>query len=208
VIRVFRNEHVGDRPALLVALHGDTAPWNRSGAQYVFAEAIASQADNVVAVGMVRPGYVDPDGLTSDGEQGEGVGDNYDAPRVDQIASAIRALANAHDAAGVVLVGESGGAAVAANLIARHPGLVDRAVLIVCPCDVRSWRENMVAVTGKTHVFGNDIEVLSPIDAVDQIADTNPVYRAQPLDKPERAQRTRSHLMSVDITRDSADACR
>ena len=171
VIETFKSNKLSDRPTLLIALHGDTAPWDRSGAQYAFAESIADANDNVVAIGMVRPGYVDPNGRTSDGPQGEGVGDNYGRPQIDQIAAAVRELKSRHNAERVILVGESGGAATAANVVSIYPDLVDQAVLIVCPCDVVRWRAHMAEKTGKPEVFGGAIDTLSPIDLVENVSD-------------------------------------
>ena len=171
VIETFRSDRLSGQPVLLVALHGDTAPWDRSGAQYDFAERIARDNDNVIAVGMVRPGYVDPEGRTSDGPQGDGVGDNYGQPQIDQIAAAIRELKKRHNAARVILVGESGGAATAANIVSVYPDLVDQAVLIVCPCDVVRWRAHMAERTGKYDVFGGAVDILSPIDLVENVSD-------------------------------------
>jgi len=39
-----------------------------------------------------------------------------------------------------VLIGHSGGAAMAGVMLGRQPGLADAAVLIACPCDVPAWR--------------------------------------------------------------------
>lgn len=170
VIRTYSSEKLSDNPILLIALHGDTAPWERSGAQYVFAERIVADHEDVVAVGMLRPGYADPEGRVSDGEQGEGIGDNYGPPRTGQIANAIRALADHYNARRTVLVGESGGAATAANLIALHDDIAGQAVLIVCPCDVEAWRASMLETTGNA-VFGGEIAFTSPINLVDRISE-------------------------------------
>lgn len=44
-----------------------------------------------------------------------------------------------------ILVGHSGGAAIAADILGRHPSTARNAFLIGCPCDVRAWRSYMVA---------------------------------------------------------------
>jgi pimeloyl-ACP methyl ester carboxylesterase len=40
----------------------------------------------------------------------------------------------------VILVGHSGGAAIAATLLGMKPGLAEAAILIGCPCDMQAWR--------------------------------------------------------------------
>ena len=59
------------------------------------------------------------------------------------------------------LIGHSGGAAIAANLIGRHPGLVDAAVLASCPCDVPRWRAHMKERLGG-RVWDEAVRSLSP----------------------------------------------
>jgi pimeloyl-ACP methyl ester carboxylesterase len=43
----------------------------------------------------------------------------------------------------VVLVGHSGGAAIVANILGRHPDLADAALLVACGCDPEAWRARM-----------------------------------------------------------------
>ena len=40
----------------------------------------------------------------------------------------------------LILVGYSGGAAMAGVIIGKFPGLVNVAVLVACPCDIAAWR--------------------------------------------------------------------
>ena len=87
-LRTYKSEHLTDNPALVVALHGD-APFNKPSYQYHFAELVSERSEDTVGIGLLRPGYTDADGRTSDGERGLTVGDNYDAERVASIASAI-----------------------------------------------------------------------------------------------------------------------
>lgn len=169
-IRTYKSESMGKKPVLLVSLHGDTAPWNYSFAHYDFAQRVARKNTNLIAIGMLRPGYTDQMKRTSDGIQGQGIGDNYDEPRVNQIAGSIQYLKHYYDAHRIILAGQSGGAAIAANLIALHPGLVDYALLIACPCDINLWRKNMFELTKKT-VFETNIDKTSPLDVVDKISD-------------------------------------
>lgn len=43
----------------------------------------------------------------------------------------------------MVLVGHSGGAAIAANIAAASPRLIDSLILVSCPCDVPAFRRHM-----------------------------------------------------------------
>lgn len=173
MIRTYMDLEVTDTPTLLVVLHGD-APFNNPGYQYSFAKKASSRFANLVAVGMLRPGYTDNAGRTSDGIRGHAVGDNYDKPRVDQIADAIRQLKAWYKPVKIVIAGHSGGAALAANLIALHPGLVDHAFLVSCPCDVDAWRESMYRLT-QIPVFKVAMQTTSPLTLVKSIPTTTRV---------------------------------
>ena len=72
-------------------MHGDS-PFNNPAYQYRFAKLVASKNSNVILVGMLRPGYTDPLGRTSDGVKGDAIGDNYDKKWVNQVAQAITEL--------------------------------------------------------------------------------------------------------------------
>lgn len=166
-IRTYKSADLTDTPILVVALHGD-APFNNPGYQYRFAESVASRTSNVISVGMLRPGYTDPLGRSSGGIKGDAIGDNYDETRVRQMARAIQALKKMYAPSKVILAGHSGGAAITANMAGLYPLLIDHAFLVSCPCDVNAWRENMVALTGKS-IFDGHIDALSPIDLVGRV---------------------------------------
>jgi len=68
----------------------------------------------------------------------------------------------------VALVGHSGGAAIAADLIARDPGLAKGAPLVSCPCDVPAFREHMRALA-PTPLWDAPVRSVSPLDVVDNI---------------------------------------
>ncbi|MEO1332786.1 MAG: alpha/beta fold hydrolase [Myxococcota bacterium] len=172
-LRAFESERLSGDPTLVVALHGD-APFSQPSYQYRFAELVAKRSTNTVAVGLLRPGYTDAESLRSDGERGEAVGDNYDAPRIETIAAAIRALRSRYAAKRIVLAGHSGGAAITAKLIALHAGLVDHAILVSCPCDIGQWRADMLEASGYCG-FDGDLDARSPIDLVNQIPKTTRV---------------------------------
>jgi hypothetical protein len=65
----------------------------------------------------------------------------------------------------VVVVGHSGGAAISANMLGRHPALLDAALVVSCPCDVEKWRQHMFQLTGQP-VFQGTIDTLSPVEQI------------------------------------------
>ena len=114
--RQFQSINISENPVLVVVLHDD-APRNKPDYQYSFAEQVASANDNVVAVALLRPGYMDPEGNRSEGNRGPSTGDNWNAINTDSIASAITKLKEQLNPRRVVIAGHSGGAAIAANIL-------------------------------------------------------------------------------------------
>lgn len=166
---VFRSEQIGAEPVLVVVLHGDS-PFNNPDYQNTFAAKVAATHQDVVAVGLLRPGYTDLQGNTSEGERGWTTGDNWNATNTDAIADAIGALKRHYHARKVVVAGHSGGAAIAANILGRHPELIDAALLVSCPCDVAQWRQHMFQLTGQP-VFQGKIDTLSPVEQIQGMSD-------------------------------------
>ena len=165
--RTYESRVVGTHPVLVVVLHGDgPPPYQFPDYQYVFASKAAAENQNVVAVGLLRPGYTDPQGHHSQGCSGQRDGDNWGSQDTDAIADAIAALKRRCEAREVVVAGHSGGAAIAANILGRRPKLIDAALLLSCPCgDVNRWRADMLRHTGFS-VFRGSIQSLSPIDQI------------------------------------------
>ena len=114
---LFRSTEAGRSPILVVVLHGDL------GLANVLAINAASKIHGIVVAALVRPGYTDGDGDTSDGVKGNATGDNYTPEVLNQMDAAIRPLKRQFHPSAVVLVGHSGGAAISADLIARDNGL-------------------------------------------------------------------------------------
>ena len=162
--QVFAENNVSERPVLILVLHGDiNSPW--LDYHYVFAKAVTMgfpegsersdrlksalgehwNAGEIVAAGILRPGYTDYSDDRSSGEMGERTGDNYTPEVVDAVANATRHLSQIHNPRSVVMVGHSGGGAITANLLGRHPGLVDGALLVSCGCDPEAFRSRMRA---------------------------------------------------------------
>jgi pimeloyl-ACP methyl ester carboxylesterase len=165
--RAYESKVVGAHPVLVVVLHGDgPPPYQFPDYQYVFASKVAAENQNVVAVGLLRPGYTDPQGHHSQGCSGQRDGDNWGVQDTDAIADAIAALKRRYKAREVVVAGHSGGAAITANILGRRPGLIDAALLVSCPCgNVNRWRADMLRLTGFS-VFRGNIQSLSPIGQV------------------------------------------
>jgi predicted esterase len=165
--RIYTSREMRERPTLLVILHGDIPNPQLIYHYYMaqlFAEGAAGAAmlpveireylgdpflgfldkfepRNVVAAAILRPGYSDYEGDRSDGELGMALADNYTPEVVDAVANAVGILSAEFAAEHVILIGHSGGGAIAANLLGRHPNLADGALLIACGCDPLRWRE-------------------------------------------------------------------
>ena len=137
--RVYVGTAASESPVLVLVLHGDL-PEPPPSYQYEFAKVIADAAKDTVAAGVLRPGYRDPIGDRSSGDMGGAVADNYTPEVVDAVASVARELAREYRARETILVGHSGGAAIAANLLGRHPDVARGSVLVGCGCDPRAWR--------------------------------------------------------------------
>jgi pimeloyl-ACP methyl ester carboxylesterase len=112
----------------------------RIDAAYGFAQAAAGAIPNSAAIAVLRPGFSDNNGKTSPGQRGLGTGDNYTQPVLDAVAETIAVLRRRHPQAHVILVGDRGGAAIAADIAALKPGLADGIVLVSCPCALPEWR--------------------------------------------------------------------
>ena len=113
---VYRSAELSPHPVLVVVLHGD-APFNKPDYQDTFAAKVAAANSDVIAAAILRPGYTDPQGNTSEGERGQTTGDNYNARNVDAIAAAIGELRQRFQTRRLVVVGHSGGAAITANIL-------------------------------------------------------------------------------------------
>jgi predicted esterase len=165
--RVYRSPHVSKHPHLVVILHGD-APFENPSYHYALAERATGALDNIIAVGLLRPGYSDGQGGTSQGSRGFAIGDNYSSADIASIAGAIRQLARRYTAQDLTLVGHSGGAAIAADILALYPHLASRALLVSCPCDVSAFRMRMLRVQWNP-LWLLPVDAISPKDHVREI---------------------------------------
>ena len=168
VIETYKSKKLSASPTLAVVLHGDSPFWTPS-VQYRVAQHLAKNQDNLISVGMLRPGYTDDFGSKSDGVRGETVGDNYDDKRVNQIGNTIAALKKHHNASKVVVIGHSGGAAITARLSALFPQLVNHAVVISCPCNINAWRKDML-VRNEYELFKGDLDISSPVELATKVS--------------------------------------
>ncbi|MBF9221972.1 alpha/beta hydrolase family protein [Hymenobacter ruricola] len=164
---IYRSATLSPHPTLLLVLHGD-APFNKPDYQYTLAREVARANPDVVAVGLLRPGYTDPAGHQSDGERGEATGDNYTPAVIDAVAGALTTLRARYHAGRVVVAGHSGGAAIAADLLGRHPGLADAALLASCPCNVATWRAHMKRRVGGA-IWDQPVASVSPEQVVARV---------------------------------------
>lgn len=163
------SQSFGSLPArqvrtLIVVIHGD-APFAKPDYHYAFARAAAAAVPASEAVALLRPGYEDPQGHRSPGERGQTTGDNYTPDRIAAVAQTLRALQRRYGNARIVLVGHSGGAAIAADLAATHPALVDGLVLVSCPCALPEWRKHMKKVS-PTPLWDAPVDSLDPVKLV------------------------------------------
>ena len=155
-------------PELVLVLHGD-APFNNPSYQYLIAKRIANENKNVVAVGILRPGYEDNEGNRSQGERGEATGDNYTMAVLESINNLTAELKNKYNPSKITLVGHSGGAAISANLISQYPGEYSNALLISCTCNLHQWRRHMKKIQPETPIWDKEVSSLSPIEEVKKI---------------------------------------
>jgi pimeloyl-ACP methyl ester carboxylesterase len=157
----FKNDSLSGRPNLVIVIHGD-APFNNPGYQYEVARLIAQRNKNTIAIGLLRPGYTDPDGNTSDGRKGLTTGDNYTPDIIDAIAEGIEKIKKNYHPLHTVLMGHSGGAAITGDIIGLKPGLVDKAILVSCPCDVPHWRKYMAEKQPGVSAWNDSVASISP----------------------------------------------
>lgn len=136
-IKTWAPAQTGSISTLLVFLHGDVS---RGGpADYLFPTAEAYGSPTVVSVAMLRPGYYDRDGNRSTGDNFDRR-DSYTQENIGAIAEALQNLKRHHGADKLVVLGHSGGAAIAGVILGTRPGLIDAALLLSCPCNIPRWR--------------------------------------------------------------------
>ncbi len=167
---------------LVVVLHGD-APFIHPGYQYAVAADLADAVPGTRVAALMRPGYADAYGARSDGDRGFASGENYTGAVADDVAAAIQSLKQQWGAPSVVVVGHSGGAAVAANVAALAPGLVQHAFLVGCPCDVPGFRRHMARLH-RSPMWLLPADSLSPMQTLERMETTTEVTAISGADDP------------------------
>lgn len=126
---------------MVVWIHGNITSGGPANSHFRIAQKLAEDyaAENVLALALVRPGYPDGTGMSSSGND-HGRADNWSRLTIAGIGTAIERLRDKYKPAAVLLVGHSGGAAIAAVLLGMKPQLADGAILLACPCDLAAWR--------------------------------------------------------------------
>lgn len=140
--RMWASAKLSASPRLVIVLHGDLAG-PRDDYQYAFAKSAADHLDDAVVIAALRPGYEDAHGARSTGDHGLATGDNYTPEVVRNLRVFITSERTAFHARSATLVGHSGGAALAADLVEDGPAIASRLLLVSCPCDLRAWRRHM-----------------------------------------------------------------
>lgn len=161
---------------LLVFIHGDGSGGGPS--DYLFSRAERYGKADVVAVGLIRPGYYDSQDNFSTGASYRSEGDGYRDHVVDAVTGALKELKAFHGAEKLILVGHSGGAAISGVILGREPGLADAAVLAACPCHVPDWRimrrgSNTWTRSLSPHEFEDKIPAGTRVVAVTGSGDSN-----------------------------------
>ena len=100
---------------------------------------------------------------------GRATADNYTPEVVDAVALAARELSKDHHARAVILVGHSGGGAIAADVLGRHPDVASGAVLVGCGCDPTAWRARQRAQTGNPS-FDEPTRSIQPLAVARDVA--------------------------------------
>lgn len=160
-IRLVSDAKKDQAEELVIYLHGD---YGIGGASYMSTIASSFSKPNRINIALIRPGYFDDQGNFSTGNslgvtstQIAGRLDNYTRENVDIIADAILNLKKHYKAKRVLIIGHSGGAAIAALIANYYPQLIDGVHLINCPCDLKQWRPDWM-------------QSLSPIEHFDKIS--------------------------------------
>ncbi|MGK0271211.1 MAG: pimeloyl-ACP methyl ester carboxylesterase [Cocleimonas sp.] len=156
-----------ENPRILwILIHGDGSSGSASDGMFNQLSSLAGS--DSMAIGLIRPGYFTLDNRRSTGPESDRRFDHYTQATTDYIADAIVELKDHYQPDQTVVVGHSGGAAMTALVSSFYPGLIDKSVLVACPCNVPEWR---VFRRGAN----NWLRSLSPIDYVDQLDPSVPL---------------------------------
>lgn len=157
--KLYQGAQLSAHPVLVIVVHGDS-PDEPPTYQYQFAQRAAAALPDAVVAAVLRPGYEDGEDA-SDGMRGITNGDNWAPEIVNAVATVLSELKDRFHPRHVILVGHSGGAAIAADLLAQRGVSVDGALLVSCPCDVAQWRKHMQETRGGA-IWQRPVRSLSP----------------------------------------------
>jgi acetyl esterase/lipase len=87
---------------------------------------------------------------------------------IDELAATIQLLKSRRGTSRILLVGHSGGAALAADIAALNRGLVKHVFLVSCPCDVPAFRRHMAQLQWSP-LWLLPTRSLSPMRTLDQM---------------------------------------
>ena len=129
---------------LIIFLHGDLSsgakPPGKKGYWKLGNELLS---DNVNFFFLARPGYTLDSGRKSYGSYKETrkAKTNYKWEKLELVAKAAQNLKEHYNANNLIMIGHSGGALTSATINSRVPKLIDKSILISCPCDFEKWRK-------------------------------------------------------------------
>jgi predicted esterase len=161
-IKTLHKDESVSLDTLVVYLHGDGSSTIRRS-DYLKKGVSRINKKNVGHIILMRPGYYDSTRNSSTGISHRRArrGTGYNSHYVEEIALAIKKLKDYHKANKIIIVGHSGGAAIAALILGRYPGIANGAILAACPCNLDKWAQ----MGGKKSGRGT----LSPHDYVENI---------------------------------------
>lgn len=125
--------------SVVVFLHGDISGGGPANYHETIMRVFSARSKDSLAVALLRPGYDNGQGLKSPGTNHKRR-DQYTKKNNDLVAQTLQSLRQAHPDAKLIVVGHSGGAAQLGGIIGRYPDIVDTAILMSCPCDIKKWR--------------------------------------------------------------------
>jgi pimeloyl-ACP methyl ester carboxylesterase len=170
-VRVGLRRPAGDVSALFVFLHGDGNPVALDTPLLRQLRRVDARA---ATAALVRPGYTDREGRQTTAVTTPYPGDSYRREDALALGEAIALLRARTGAPRAVLIGHSGGAALAASIAALFPGLLDHVVAASCPCDLAAWRAHQAKVRNSRAWF-RPYRSLSPHALAEDIPPTTTV---------------------------------
>ncbi|MEM9317863.1 MAG: hypothetical protein AAGA70_02515 [Pseudomonadota bacterium] len=121
----------------IVMLHGDEGNGGDPLSYSAFGAEIARRFPEATVHMLLRPGYADPWGRQSPGEN-FGRRDQYTIENAQMIAQNLERIGRDMP---LLAIGHSGGAAQLALALSFGDDVADEVILVACPCDLGMWRE-------------------------------------------------------------------